>query len=490
MRVHADATAGELSGQLNARAFTVGRDVAFAQGEYQPGTLIGDALIAHELAHVVQQGGGSPSGGAQTKDVSLGDDSRLEQDADRSAVGAVVSALMGAKKGLADVSANALPRLKSGLKLQKCNCNKKPGEAELQKYLETIDKTDGIEPSETASVKAREVVRHWKQGDASYILTARRKALLIQQILQAGPAGHDLQQGILDLLAGTGGLEFEQILNRVGEGELQSKLTEENRKAFAQILVEHRQKRAAGIKPTKAEAKETFDAETILEAEREFKINAEKGFRSNPLSVQHQRKNCIDIVRRMAPKLLESDPELARKVTRSLGALKGFDLTMTNAGNEMAKLGAATGPTEIRFVEDNGNKTEPTKLSKSVFDAIVNQAGKTEGWHIFGLAPFMGYHSVTVLVDTRPDGPRVYWADQWALETEREKEGGFFQESGSVSGFRRYEKEGFDKFIEYWTNRWWNEVHSAKSKCAERHPKTWEEACKWPATVQIWHFHR
>ncbi len=124
VRVHTDATAGELSGQLNARAFTVGRDVAFAQGEYQPGTLIGDALIAHELAHVVQQGGGSPSGGAQTKDASLGDDSRLEQDADRSAVGAVVSALMGAKKGLADVSANALPRLKSGLKLQKCNCNK------------------------------------------------------------------------------------------------------------------------------------------------------------------------------------------------------------------------------------------------------------------------------------------------------------------------------------------------------------------------------
>ncbi len=126
VRVHTDAKAGELSGQLNARAFTIGRDVAFAQGEYQPGTLIGDALIAHELAHVVQQGGGHPSGGAQTKDASLGDDGSLEQEADRSAVSAVVSAWTGAKKGLADVSANALPRLKSGLKLQRCaNCGKK-----------------------------------------------------------------------------------------------------------------------------------------------------------------------------------------------------------------------------------------------------------------------------------------------------------------------------------------------------------------------------
>jgi hypothetical protein len=120
VRVHTDAKAGELSGQLNARAFTIGRDVAFAQGEYQPGTLIGDALIAHELAHVVQQGGGNPSGGAQTKDASLGDDSSLEQDADRSAVGAVVAAWTRTKKGLTELSADAVPRLKSGLKLQRC----------------------------------------------------------------------------------------------------------------------------------------------------------------------------------------------------------------------------------------------------------------------------------------------------------------------------------------------------------------------------------
>ena len=71
VRVHTDAKAGELSSQLNARAFTIGSDVAFAGGEYQPGTLIGDALIAHELAHVVQQGGGTPAGGAQRKDAGL-----------------------------------------------------------------------------------------------------------------------------------------------------------------------------------------------------------------------------------------------------------------------------------------------------------------------------------------------------------------------------------------------------------------------------------
>ena len=121
VRVHTDAKAGELSGQLNARAFTIGSDLAFAGGEYKPGTLIGDALIAHELAHVVQQGGGTQAGTAQNKSASLNDESSLEQDADRSAVGAMVSAWTGAKKGLTEIGANALPRLKSGLKLQKCS---------------------------------------------------------------------------------------------------------------------------------------------------------------------------------------------------------------------------------------------------------------------------------------------------------------------------------------------------------------------------------
>jgi len=55
VRVHANHA---LADHLGARAFTVGRDVAFAPGEYRPGTPEGDRLIGHELAHVVQQAGG------------------------------------------------------------------------------------------------------------------------------------------------------------------------------------------------------------------------------------------------------------------------------------------------------------------------------------------------------------------------------------------------------------------------------------------------
>lgn len=55
VRVHTDAAAGSSARMLGARAYTVGQDIVFAPGEYQPGTVAGQELLAHELAHVVQQ---------------------------------------------------------------------------------------------------------------------------------------------------------------------------------------------------------------------------------------------------------------------------------------------------------------------------------------------------------------------------------------------------------------------------------------------------
>jgi len=78
VRVHADAEADHLNRSLNARAFTVGRDVFFRSGSYNPGSSTGRELIAHELAHVVQQAGGiSPK-------LTVGQaDDEYEQEADR-----------------------------------------------------------------------------------------------------------------------------------------------------------------------------------------------------------------------------------------------------------------------------------------------------------------------------------------------------------------------------------------------------------------------
>jgi hypothetical protein len=55
VRVHTDAQADRLSRSLQARAFTIGQDIFFRRGEYNPGSSDGQTLLAHELAHVVQQ---------------------------------------------------------------------------------------------------------------------------------------------------------------------------------------------------------------------------------------------------------------------------------------------------------------------------------------------------------------------------------------------------------------------------------------------------
>lgn len=54
VRVHPDSP---LPREVTAEAFTVGTDVHFAPGAYSPGTAAGERLLAHELTHVVQQGG-------------------------------------------------------------------------------------------------------------------------------------------------------------------------------------------------------------------------------------------------------------------------------------------------------------------------------------------------------------------------------------------------------------------------------------------------
>jgi hypothetical protein len=71
VRVHTDEKAAESAQALNAAAFTIGRDVVFAQGRYAPETGPGKSLLAHELTHVVQQNAGAMSKKLAEKETRL-----------------------------------------------------------------------------------------------------------------------------------------------------------------------------------------------------------------------------------------------------------------------------------------------------------------------------------------------------------------------------------------------------------------------------------
>jgi hypothetical protein len=83
VRVHTDSLAAESAREISAHAYTVGSDIAFAAGRYQPETQAGRQLLAHELAHTVQQSGLQRR--ASDLAVDVAPDSRLEYEAESAA---------------------------------------------------------------------------------------------------------------------------------------------------------------------------------------------------------------------------------------------------------------------------------------------------------------------------------------------------------------------------------------------------------------------
>ncbi len=146
VRIHTDNRATELSNRFNARAFTLGKHIAFGPGEYKPNTLVGDALIAHEMTHVVQQGAATTSSTPMAKGAV--NENSIEEEADLSAINAVTSLLSGVNGKISQIRTSALPRLKSGLKLQRCATTR----SQLQVQVQSLTDLASITPWQLSQV--------------------------------------------------------------------------------------------------------------------------------------------------------------------------------------------------------------------------------------------------------------------------------------------------------------------------------------------------
>jgi len=110
VRIHDDPTAADFVGRQRAIATTVGTDISFAPGVYQPGTAVGDALLAHELAHVQQQRD------ATTTASTAGDSRALEDDADQAAFGALAHL-----HGMSELAGTRGATRRTSRGIQRCN---------------------------------------------------------------------------------------------------------------------------------------------------------------------------------------------------------------------------------------------------------------------------------------------------------------------------------------------------------------------------------
>ena len=206
VRLHTDAAAARLARRLRARAFAVGRHVAFDRGEYRPGTPVGDALLAHELAHTCQQGrGGSTSMPGRP----------LEADADRAAAGVLGSLWAGSRR-------RVQPRLRSGLQLARCE-DREFSDAELHAYLDFLRNEHRTEDGGESDDKARAVVARFRRGEGAFVLTPDVVILLISE-MQKGATFDDDENAILDLLESLPNSVLAQVFaaGAIGAADLRS----------------------------------------------------------------------------------------------------------------------------------------------------------------------------------------------------------------------------------------------------------------------------
>lgn len=86
VRVHTDGKASESARSVQAYAYTVGSDVVFQSGKYEPESDSGKRMLAHELTHVVQQRSGPVAGTPAPGGIQISHPSdRFEQAAESSA---------------------------------------------------------------------------------------------------------------------------------------------------------------------------------------------------------------------------------------------------------------------------------------------------------------------------------------------------------------------------------------------------------------------
>ncbi|HEX4859934.1 MAG TPA: DUF4157 domain-containing protein [Rhizomicrobium sp.] len=97
VRVHTGEAATQSAQAVGARAYTVGRDVVFAKGQYAPHSAEGQHLLAHELSHTIQQAGAT----APTSSLRIGETSTAAEHESSAAADTVMQG------GVADVASHA-----------------------------------------------------------------------------------------------------------------------------------------------------------------------------------------------------------------------------------------------------------------------------------------------------------------------------------------------------------------------------------------------
>ncbi|MEM9292151.1 MAG: DUF4157 domain-containing protein [Acidobacteriota bacterium] len=185
VRVHSGERAASAAESVSARAFTLGSDVVFGQGEFRPGSAEGRRLIAHELAHTVQQGAVQQRGAELSKDVDPGPEpGRVAPEAraeriQRQPLGAAAVGPEGAEEEGIDFE--ALKREQHPLRrapvVDLLDKGKAEGVGQARQYVASeADQAKGLEPIDLATLHQADVLVAAAEADAQLFAQEKEQA--------------------------------------------------------------------------------------------------------------------------------------------------------------------------------------------------------------------------------------------------------------------------------------------------------------------------
>lgn len=158
VRVHTDANAARSARAVNAMAYTAGNSIVFDHGQFSPHAPAGRKLLAHELAHVVQQGGSV----SRMPQVVAGPHEASEAEADRTA-----EEVMGEGSARPEIIA---PAPSSGASLMRKLYVENPGNP--------IPNPDGHGVNQTNGQLAQEALRTMADGSEATVNTSTGEVTL------------------------------------------------------------------------------------------------------------------------------------------------------------------------------------------------------------------------------------------------------------------------------------------------------------------------
>lgn len=379
VRVHSDASAAGEARALGARAFAIGRDVVFGARQFAPTTQAGQALLAHELAHVVQQRG-----------TGEGDPARAEAEA------------AGAGSAVAS-GRSFVPMLRTGPQVA------------LQE--------EGEEHPEVRSAPPASTMPQEEQLHVTHDRIAAATSAIASGVTELGKLKEAERPPVRDRIHG---LERE-LANALADNVtlLTSRILELEQRAAAGEDLE------AEVAPLRRELQSNqADLETLKGVFSPAKGEAfEETYRKKVAQLDCMGAAYAGVGTLTSP---QQAAEVKRQVERKAAAVAkrkpGLDIDQFITVMNTANANKMAGPKQRAAWSRKHKRWTPTL--ESIVRAHVN--AQVPGFYFFGLALAEGYHSILIGISTW-DAARTLWCDQ----------GGCTVVPGTLDAFARKEAESF-----------------------------------------------